>query len=177
MSAELWDEPFGLFLNRRVDTGERSRRISPTNFYALLAGAATPDQADRMMAEHFYNPEEFWGEWVLPSIARNDGAYPEQSYWCGRIWGPMNFLTYISLRRAGLTQARKDIVEKSQALLLKSWRSHGHVLENYNAQTGDNTVAAGKTGGDSFYYWGGLLGTMALMEAGHYPAPETPLDE
>jgi hypothetical protein len=175
MSSELWDEPFGLFLNKRLDTGTLSRRISPTNFYALLARAATPGQAERMIRDHFYNPAEFWGEWVLPSIARNDPAYPEQSYWRGRVWGPMNFLAYISLRRYDLPQARRDLADKSRALLLKNWRACGHVLENYNAETGDNTVAAGKTGGDSFYYWGGLLGTIALMEAGHYPAPETPL--
>lgn len=30
-------------------------------------------------------------------------------------------------------------------------------------------------GGDSFYYWGGLLGTIALLESGHYPPPESPL--
>jgi neutral trehalase len=177
MSSELWDEQGGLFLNKRVDTGEMSRRISPTNFYALLALAATPDQAERMIREHFYNPVEFWGEWVLPSIARNDTAYAEQSYWRGRIWGPMNFLTYIGLRRYGLARARRDLVEKSKSLLLKNWCAHGHVLENYNAETGDNTVAQGKAGGDSFYYWGGLLGTMALMEAGHYSAPEAPLQE
>ena len=176
ISAELWDEQAGLFLNKRSDTGEPSPRISPTNFYALLARAATPDQAGRMMREHFYNPEEFWGEWVLPSIARNDPAYQEQSYWRGRIWGPMNFLAYISLRRYGLDQARRELAEKSQALLLKNWRAHGHVLENYNAETGDNSVAPGKMGGDPFYYWGGLLGTIALMEAGHYPAPESPLN-
>ena len=175
MAAELWDEQFGLFLNKRADTGELSRRISPTNFYSLLARAATPAQAERMIREHFYNPAEFWGEWVLPSIARNDLAYLEQSYWRGRIWGPMNFLAYISLRRYGLEQARRDLAEKSKALLLKSWCAHGHVLENYNAETGDNTVAEGKMGGNSFYYWGGLLGTIALMEAGHYPAPEEPL--
>ena len=177
MDAELWDEQFGLFLNKRVDTGEFSRRISPTNFYSLLARVATPEQAERMIRDHFYNPEEFWGEWVLPSIARNDPAYPEQSYWRGRIWGPMNFLTYISLRRYGLDQARQDLAEKSKALLLKNWSAHGHVLENYNAETGDATVAKGKQGGDSFYYWGGLLGTIALMEGGYYPAPEGPLDD
>jgi len=177
MSAELWDGKTGLFLNKRVDTGELSPRISPTNFYALLARAATPDQAERMIREHFYNPAEFWGEWVLPSISRNDAAYTEQNYWRGRVWGPMNFLAYISLRRYDLAQARKDLAGKSMALLLKNWCAHGHVLENYNAETGDNTVAPGKMGGDSFYYWGGLLGTIALMEAGHYPAPEDSLNK
>ncbi len=170
MRERLWDEASGFFLNRRSDTGEFSHRVAPTNFYALLARAATPAQADRMVRDHLYNPAEFWGEWVLPSIARNDPAYPEQSYWRGRVWGPMNFLTYLSLREYDLPQARQDLAEKSKALLLKNWQAHGHVLENYNAETGDNTVAAGKMGGDSFYYWGGLLGTIALMEAGQYSA-------
>lgn len=175
MKSELWDEAFGLFLNKRTDTGEFSRRLSPTNFYAMLADAATPSQADRMVREHFYNPDEFWGEWVLPSIARNDPAYPEQAYWRGRVWGPMNFLVYIALRRAGMKQACRDLVVKSKALLLKGWLAHGHVCENYNAETGDTTVAPGKQGGDSFYYWGGLLGTIALMEGGFYPDPDAPL--
>jgi neutral trehalase len=170
MRERLWDEASGFFLNRRSDTGEFSHRVAPTNFYALMARAATPAQADRMVRDHLYNPAEFWGEWVLPSIARNDPAYPEQSYWRGRVWGPMNFLTYLSLRQYDLPQARHDLAEKSKALLLKNWQAHGHVLENYNAETGDNTVAAGKMGGDSFYYWGGLLGTIALMEAGQYSA-------
>jgi len=169
MGATLWDERFGFFLNRRSDTNEFSRRISPTNFYALLARAATPAQAQRMVKEHLYNPAEFWGEWVLPSIARNDPAYPEQDYWRGRVWGPMNFLVYLALRQyPELAGARRDLAEKSKALLLMNWLEHGHVLENYNCETGDNTVAPGKMGGDSFYYWGGLLGTIALMEAGHY---------
>lgn len=174
MQERLWDESFGLFLNRRRDTGEFSRRLAPTHFYALLARAATDNQAERMIREHLLNPAEFWGEWVLPSIARNDPAYPEQDYWRGRIWGPMNFLAYISLLQyPALNDARRELVEKSKALLLKSWQAHGHVLENYNAETGDNIVAKGKHGGDSFYYWGGLLGTMALMESGHYAAERT----
>ena len=168
----LWCEEAGIFLNRRTDTGEFSRRMAPTCFYPLLAGAATTGQAVRMMAEHFCNPLEFGGEWVLPSIARNDPAYPDQNYWRGRVWGPMNFLVYLGLQRYDavpeVRAARLELVAKSRALLLKNWRAHGHVLENYNAETGDNTVAPGKMGGDTFYYWGGLLGTTALMEAGFY---------
>ncbi|MGI6496929.1 MAG: MGH1-like glycoside hydrolase domain-containing protein [Kiritimatiellia bacterium] len=168
LRKNLWDESAGIFCNRRADTGAFSHRLSPTNFYAMLAGAATPGQCERMIREHFYNPGEFWGEWVLPSIARNDPAFHDQSYWRGRIWGPMNFLVYLGLRRCKLDQPRKDLVERSVALLLKNWLASGSVMENYNAITGDGTVEKGRLGGDSFYYWGGLLGTIALMEAGFY---------
>ena len=48
---------------------------------------------------HYENPKEFWGEWALPSIARNDPAFGDQNYWRGRIWAPMNFLVYLALCR------------------------------------------------------------------------------
>lgn len=171
--AGLWDEATGMFLNRRTDTGESSRRISPTNFYALLAGAATPEQAGRMVKEHLYNPNEFWGDWIMPSIARNDPAYPEQNYWRGRIWPPMNFLAYLSLRGYDLPQARRDLAEKSAALLMNEWRAHGYVCENYSGDAG----AGGEIPTcDRFYHWGGLLGLIAFIEAGILEAPEKPLE-
>jgi hypothetical protein len=168
----LWDEEAGIFLNRRTDTGEMSHRLSPTNFYALLGRAATQAQAERMMTEHFYNPDEFWGEWILPSIARDDPAYPEQNYWRGRIWAPMNMLVYLGLRNYDLPDARADLAEASQRLLLKEWLERGHVHENYSADTGEG---CDKRNSDAFYHWGGLLGLIAFIEAGHLGAPETPL--
>lgn len=168
----LWDEDTGIFLNRRTDTGEFSDRLSPTNFYALLADAATQEQAERMMKEHFYNPEEFWGEWILPSIARNDPAYPEQTYWRGRIWAPMNFLVYLGLRRYKLSKARADLAEKSKKLLLKEWLEKGHVHENYNPDTGEG---CDRPNSDRFYHWGGLLGLIAFIESGAMVGPEVSL--
>ena len=38
----LWDEKTGMFLNKNLDTGAFSRRLSPTNFYPLLGTVATP---------------------------------------------------------------------------------------------------------------------------------------
>jgi putative isomerase len=155
----LWDEATGLFLNRRTDTGAFEHRLAPTHFYPLLAGVPTAEQARRMIDEHFFNPEEFWGEWILPSCARNDPAYPEQEYWRGRIWAPMNWLVYLGLRRYELPEARTAMIEKSKALLLKEWRKHGHVHENYCADTGEGCNAERS---DPFYHWGGLLGLMGI---------------
>lgn len=166
----LWDEEKGIFLNKHTDTGKLSPRLSPTNFYPLLAGVATQAQAERMMAEHFYNPEEFWGDWIMPTIARNDPGYPDQDYWRGRIWAPTNFLVYLGLMQYDLPQARQDMMEKSKALLLKEWRSHGHVHENYHGDTGDG---CGQWNSDAFYHWGGLLGLIAFVEAGCYSQENT----
>ncbi len=157
----LWDEDTGMFLNRRSDTGAFSPRTSPTNFYPLLAGAATPAQAARMVNEHLLNPAEFWGEHVIPSISRRDPAYIDQDYWRGRIWAPMNFLVYLGLANYDLPEARRQLVAKSRTLLLREWREHRHVHENYSAVSG---LGCDKANSDAFYHWGALLGVVGLLE-------------
>jgi hypothetical protein len=170
--GRLWSEERGLYLCRRPDTGALDNRLALTNFYPLLAKAPTQEQSERMMQEHFFNPEEFWGEWIIPNTPRNDPAYLDQEYWRGRIWGPTNFLVYLGLRNYHLPEARLNLAEKSKNLLLKEWLEYGHVHENYNADTGEG---CDKRSSDAFYHWGGLLGMIQLIEVGQMTPPEAPL--
>jgi putative isomerase len=166
----LWDEPTGIYLNLRTDTGTPSPKLSPTNFYPLIARVPTAAQAGRMAKEHYFNPAEFHGEWVIPSIARNVPGFADQSYWRGRIWGPMNFLVYLGLRNYDLGEARSDLVRRSRALLLKSWRSDAAIYENYNALTGAGNDV---TSSDAYYHWGALLGVLSLLEEQGLPKAPT----
>ena len=161
--ATLWDEKTGIFLNKRLDTGEKSYRLSPTNFYPMLAKACTQAQAERMIREHYYNPDEFYGEYVMPSIARNDPAFKDNNYWRGRIWGPMNFLVYLGMRNYDLKEARADLISKSRALLMKNWTANGSIYENYNSVTGTGDDVRNA---DGFYHWGALLTFMEFLETG-----------
>jgi hypothetical protein len=162
---ELWSEEKGIFLNKRTDTGQFSTRLCPTLFYAMLAKAPTQAQAERMIKEHFMNPEEFAGEWILPSISRNDPAFNDQDYWRGRIWGPMNFLVYLGMKNYDLTDAVAVMVEKSHALLMNTWNKNRMVHENYNAITGNGRNEEERINlSDSYYHWGALLGFMAILE-------------
>lgn len=162
--ATLWSEKVGIFLNKDLRTGQFSYRLSPTNFYPMLARAATPEQARRMVDEHLLNPKEFWGEWVIPSIARDDPVFKDQNYWRGRIWGPMNYLVYLGLQNyhePDIDRARVELAQKSLDLFLKDWQANGHVHENYNAITGSGDDV---TNSDRFYHWGALLGLIDLQE-------------
>jgi len=159
--AKLWNPDTGMFLNRNLHTNAWVTRVSPTNFYPLLAKAATPEQARTMIEKHMINPKEFWGEWVIPSIARDDPAFKDQEYWRGRIWGPMNYLVYLGLRNYDDADARKDFAQKSYALFLKEWKDKGHVHENYNAITGSGDDVSSS---DRFYHWGALLGYIEYLE-------------
>jgi len=161
--GSMWDDKAGIFLNLRLDTKQKSYRLSPTNFYPMLAKACSQAQAARMIKEHYYNPAEFYGEYVLPSIARNDPAFKDNDYWRGRIWGPMNFLVYLGMRNYDLAEARADLIAKSKALLMKTWLTNGTVFENYNAITGEGNDVSNA---DGFYHWGALLTFMAFLENG-----------
>jgi neutral trehalase len=159
--STLWSAQDGIFLNRDLSTGKFSLRLSPTNFYPLLAKAATPAQATLMIQKHLLNPDEFWGQYVMPSIARNDAAFTDQNYWRGRIWGPMNYLVYLGLRNYDDPKTRQEFAQKSFDLFLKEWTEKGHVHENYNAITGTGDDV---TNSDRFYHWGALLGYIEYLE-------------
>jgi len=170
----LWDEELGFYYNRRTDTGEFSRRISPTNFYALFSPRVSVERQRRIAKEHYYNSEEFYGEWMLPSIAHNDAAYAEQNYWRGRVWAPLNFLVYMALTRTELEDVRHDLAKKSEMLFMKEWTEHRHVHENYNSITGEGCDSGNS---DKFYHWGALLCVIALADAGYIKNMGEPLNK
>lgn len=158
---ELWDEKNGFFYNRRTDTSAFSRRISPTNFYALFSDRVSEEQARRILKEHYYNQQEFYGEWMLPSIARNDPAFSDQNYWRGRVWAPLNFLVYLAFEQHGLREACRDLAAGSIHIFQQEWEQHRHIHENYNAVTGEGCDSRNS---DKFYHWGALLPCIAPRE-------------
>lgn len=160
----LWNDEKGMFLNKRTDTHEWSYRLSPTLFYPLLAKAATVTQAERMVKEHLLNENEFWGEYVLPSVPRNDSAFRQQDYWRGRIWAPLNFLVYKGLKQYPFSTTSYLLAEKSNKLLLNNWYAEKGVFENYHATGVGRLPEELVNRSDNFYHWGALLGYMWLLE-------------
>ncbi|HBG28230.1 MAG: hypothetical protein A2Y10_12895 [Planctomycetes bacterium GWF2_41_51] len=158
---QLWCDEAGIFLNRHTDSGQNSYRLSPTLFYPMFAGVASESQTKRMITEHLCNYNEFWGDWVIPSIARNDSAYKDQSYWRGRIWGPLNLMVYFGLCNYEEEKVQKEVAVKSMELLLKNWKEFGGVYENYCANTG---IGNNVKNSEPLIGLGGLFGLIALME-------------
>jgi len=151
-----WNGQGGMYENRFWG-GEFSKHLSPTSFYPMFAGIATPEQAKRMVEGHLLNPKEFWGTYVVPSIARNDPAFPDQYYWRGSIWGPTNYVLYEGITRYGFDKVAFEIAQKSYNLFMDDWRTNQHYNEQYLAWGGTG-------GGDRHYTWGALLCLVALEQ-------------
>jgi hypothetical protein len=156
----LWDEQHGIYANRHWD-GRFSSRWSPTSFFPLAAGIADARQAERLVREHLLNGSEFWGRYVIPSIARSDPAFADNDYWRGRIWGPLNFLVAQGLRRYRFDDAAADLGRRGLEMFLRNWRRDGGIYENYNAVTGQGGDVSNAA---RLYHWGGLMALIAIQE-------------
>jgi hypothetical protein len=149
INEKLWNREDGIYENRFWN-GQFSRHLSPTNFYPMFAGIATQEQAQRMIERHLLNTKEFWGTYVIPSIARNDPAFLDQFYWRGDIWGPTNYIVYQAINRYAFDEVALEYAQKNFDLFMGDWKTNQHDNEQYHADGGNG-------GGDTHYTWGALL--------------------
>ena len=156
IQERLWDSQRAVFANRRW-SGDFIRSIAPTSFYPLLADAATPEQQAHLL-HWLHEPKAFGGEHRLPSVTRDDPAYHDNVYWRGRIWPPLNYLTYGGLRRCGYDAEAARLAEDSTALFAAAWAKR-QMPENFSAETG---LADDQPDTDLFYGWGGLMPLIAV---------------
>ena len=154
MNRVLWSETAGLYLDE-LPAG-RSRRVAASNFLPLIAGVPSARQAERM-AGVLRDPARFWGEWVLPTISRDDAAFGDQQYWRGSIWPPMNYLVLQGLRRYGFDELASGLAWKGALMLLADHRRTGFCRENFDARSGRGR-------GHRFQSWGPLFALGAIEE-------------
>ena len=172
LAEQLWDDRQGLYVNVRAKDGAYSRRLSPTSFFPMIAGLPSVPQAETMVLRHLQNPSEFCVTaecpgLPVPSIARNDLNYTDQSYWRGRQWGPHTMLVWWGLtaeRYAGsavIAAARRQLARQVDEIWKDEWRTLRHVHENYD---GDTAAGCNTGNSDPLYSWGALNPYVAILE-------------
>ncbi len=161
MNRVLWSEAAGLYLDE-LQSGP-STRVATSNFLPLAAGVPDARRAARMI-ETLRDPARFWGDWVLPTISRDDPAFPDQQYWRGSIWPPMNYLVLQGLRRYGFTALAGELARKGAEMFLADRSRTGGCRENFDARTGEG-------GGQRFQSWGPLFALGAVEELGAVAGP------
>jgi putative isomerase len=154
----LWDPERGIFANRRWN-GNFIRSLAPTSFYPMLAGAATEEQQAQLL-RWLNEGKAFGGEHRLPSVTRDDPAYHDNVYWRGRVWPPLNYLTYGGLKRCGHINDAATLAEDSVKLFAAGWAKR-QMPENFSAETG---AADDQVDTDLFYGWGGLMPLIGINE-------------
>jgi putative isomerase len=157
--TRLWDDEREVFAGR-LWNGEFTRSLSPTSFYPLLAGIATPAQAEAMVERWLADPRRFGGPYPVAGTPHSDPAALDNVYWRGRVWPCFNYLVYLGLRRYRFDEQAAWLASRGLEMFGRGWAER-RCYENFSQQTGD--------GGDSvdaepFYTWGSLLPMIADLE-------------
>jgi glycogen debranching enzyme len=140
MIADFWDERAGLF--RPTHNDQPIPVVTPFSLYPLWTGQLPDYIRDRLIA-HLTDREEFWGEYVIPSVARNDPHYDPETMWRGPVWVNVNYFFIEALRQVGETALEETLRQKTLDLVAK----HPSIYEYYNAETGQPSAAAADTFG------------------------------
>ena len=136
MIDDLWDEVSGLF--RATHDENPIPVITPFNLLPLWTGHLPEKICVRLIA-HLKNPREFWGERVIPTVARNDPAYDPETMWRGPIWVNINYFFIEALRRVGDDALANELRDKTLNLIM----DQAGIFEYYNAETGVPPLRAG----------------------------------
>jgi len=157
VNARLWNEKDGFYYDRFWD-GRFSVHKAASAFYPLLARIPDEARAQRML-KHLLDPRQFWGDFIVPSISRDDPAFKpdSQQSWRGAVRPVANYLVYQGLKAYGLDAVASEFARKSAEMFLRSWESFGLCPENFDSLTGE-------AGGDRYQTGGPLAALIAVEE-------------
>jgi len=156
INTVLWDDKEGFYFDRHWD-GRFSSKKAASNFYPLLA--RIPDRTMALqMNKHLLNPKEFWGDFVIPTISRDNPAFNRDHFsWRGAIWAPTNYLVYQGLKAYRFDAVASEFARRSYELFLLTWENYQLCPESFDARTG-------AARGHEFLSWGPLFTLIALEE-------------
>jgi putative isomerase len=130
-----------------------------TGFMALWAGIATPEQAERIVKEHYSDPKTFNSTGGVRTLSKMEKMYSlrasaNPSNWRGPIWGISNYMVFKGLVDYGYTSEAKELATKTILLFGKDFEKSGALHEYYEPETGEPLLNIG------FQNWNYLVGNM-----------------
>jgi putative isomerase len=135
MIQDFWDEQAGVF--RALHDNQPIPVVTPFNLYPLWTGQL-PDAIRERVIGHLTNPEEFWGPYTIPSVARNDPHFDAEKMWRGPIWVNINYIFIEALRQIHLDDLARALTEKTLDLIM----NQSGMYEYYHAETGEPPASA-----------------------------------
>lgn len=119
-----------------------------SGFMAMWAGIATPEQAQRMVAENLLDTRTFNAEYGVRTLSKLEKMYnlrasSNPSNWQGPIWGISNYMTFRGLVNYGFDKEAKDLAAKTIILFGHDFEKEGALHEYYNPDTGEPIINKG----------------------------------
>jgi alpha,alpha-trehalase len=120
----LWDEAVGLYFDYNFQTNQRRHYEFATTFYPLWAGIASPEQAQRVVA----NLDKFEAPGGLLTSTHVTGNQWDAPFG----WAPLQLIAVQGLHRYGYQQEGDRIARKFISLLVQEFEKYGTLVEKYD---------------------------------------------
>ncbi len=157
----LWNDEEGIYYDRLVSTQQQKRVKGISAFTPLYVGISSEAQAKRLVEEHLTNPDEYWGEYPVRTLAKSETGYnqegctPPESFcnWNGTTWVPFNYMIFHGLMDYGYNEVARELAYKTFEMV---YMKNSVTREYFNGDTG------GGYGRNPFFGWSSLAYIMPL---------------
>ncbi len=134
--TELWDESTGFFYDHWTVRDPARRSLAFEGMWPVVVGAATPEQARRVIGEHLMNPKEFFTPHPLATVAVSDPRF-ELRMWRGPAWNCMTYWAARGCLRYGDRDSAHRLLEAALDATAKQFERTGAIWEFYHPLLGD----------------------------------------
>jgi hypothetical protein len=169
INENMWNPKRKFYFDLMVD-GKQAPAKTIAAYWTLLAGVASPEQADALAAE-LCSLASFGREHRVPTTPADQAGFnPAGGYWRGAVWSPTNTMVGRGLERYGKHALAREIALEHLRTVGEVFRTTGTVWENY----APDAPKQGSPAKGDFVGWTGIVPILYFIEYGLGLKPDAP---
>jgi putative isomerase len=136
IQRELWDADTGFFYDHWTVREPARRHLAFEGMWPVVVGAATAEQAKRVIDGHLMNPREFFTPHPIATVAWSDPKF-ELRMWRGPAWNCMTYWAARGCLRYGRPDAARRLLEAALDDTARQFELTGTLWEFYHPLGGN----------------------------------------
>jgi putative isomerase len=133
---KLWVQNNSMFYDIWAVNNASLRNIAFENLWPMIVGAATKDQANKLIDLYILNPDVFLTAHPISTVGKNDPKF-ELRMWRGPAWNSMTYWVARGCLSYGRKDAAKLLLEKALDDSAIKFKETGTIWEFYNSIGGN----------------------------------------
>jgi hypothetical protein len=157
----MWDSQDGFYYH--VDKSDHDfsynspddlKRQEIIGFLPLWAGVADSLRAAQLV-QHLTNPNKFWRNHGIPTLAADDSYYSPMGYWNGPVWVQWQYLIFRGLLNYGYENLARDLANRVMEQVIYQLQDNHWFWELYSPDDR-------RAGWNKAYIWTALVARMLI---------------
>lgn len=136
IQSKLWNDESGFFYDTWTVNSAAGRHWAFEGMWPVVVGAATAEQARRVIDKHLLNPQEFFTPHPISTVGVNDSKF-ELRMWRGPAWNCMTYWAARGCVRYGERAAARKLLEAALDVTAIQFERTGTIWEFYHPFLGE----------------------------------------